>query len=466
MDTVRHSRNALSAPRSFRQELAPLVVGALLVITFLVFTLQSRGVLLFLLAVAFGCMGLLCIIRPVIGMLGVAICAAVVRVSVGTGTDSALVASLVVATGLVGAWILHNMLQHKRLLYLPWWIVVPALTLSAFTCFSLLWGRLTLDPRIVYPTNFIRVQIAAAALVIISVALLFVGADLLRSRDLRRAMVAVLIVIGFIDLPFRFMRNDLSLVNTGGIFGIWFVALCWANALGNRQLHNALRVVLGIGALGWLAMAATVEGDWVSGWLPPLIALFAVTLVVRPRLGVVLALAGIIVGAAYYSVFYNVLVTQQEQQGSLGGEFGRLELWQRNLSAIEGHVLFGTGPAGYALYYVTFFPSQAMSTHSNFVDTLAQFGVGGLLSFLALLVSIWVIARQAFARLVSSEDRAICAAVVGGVPAVAFSLWLGDWLIPFVYNQTIAGFDHAVYSWLMFATVCGLWAQSREPSDA
>jgi hypothetical protein len=34
-------------------------------------------------------------------------------------------------------------------------------------------------------------------------------------------------------------------------------------------------------------------------------------------------------------------------------------------------------------------------------------------------------------------------------------------LIPFVYNQTIAGFDHAVYSWLMLAMLCGLIAQVR-----
>jgi hypothetical protein len=36
-------------------------------------------------------------------------------------------------------------------------------------------------------------------------------------------------------------------------------------------------------------------------------------------------------------------------------------------------------------------------------------------------------------------------------------------VIPFVYNQTIAGFDHSVYTWLMFAVLCGLWAQLRNP---
>jgi hypothetical protein len=29
----------------------------------------------------------------------------------------------------------------------------------------------------------------------------------------------------------------------------------------------------------------------------------------------------------------------------------------------------------------------------------------------------------------------------------------GDWLFPFAYTQTIAGFDYAVYSWLFMGVV-------------
>ncbi|RIK42918.1 MAG: hypothetical protein DCC58_10360 [Chloroflexi bacterium] len=453
------------SPRSFRRDLAPLALGGVAVIALLVYVLQSRGILLLLLAAAVGALGLLCIIRPAVGLAGVAICAALVRVKIGTGTDSPVVASLVAATGLLGAWFLHRALNRKRINLLPRFVALPAVGLIACTAFSMLWGRITLDPRVIYPHNFERVQIAAGALVIVSVGLLFVGADLFRSPAMRAGIAGLLVVIGFIDLPLRFAQRDLALINTAGIFGIWFVALCWANALENRRLPDALRVLLGIGALGWLTMAVTVEGDWVSGWLPPLIAFLGVTVALRPKLGAAMLLLAAVVGAAYYSVFYDVLITQQEAQGSLGGEFGRLELWQRNLSAISGHVLFGTGPAGYALYYVTFFPNQAMSTHSNFVDVLAQFGVGGLLSLIALLFAIWRLARQSLARATAPSDRAIAAVVVGGLPAVAFSLWLGDWLIPFVYNQTIAGFDHAVYSWLMFASACGLWVQTHHASQ-
>ena len=163
--------------------------------------------------------------------------------------------------------------------------------------------------------------------------------------------------------------------------------------------------------------------------------------------------------AAYYSVFYSMLVTQQESDGSLGGEFGRLQLWQRNLAVIDGRYYFGTGPAGYALYYVTFVPDQAMLTHSNYVDTLAQFGIPGVIGLLGLLGSLWISGIRALRRLTDERDRVACAVVLGGLPALGVAMWLGDWLIPFVYNQTIAGFDHSVYSWLMLAMLCGLIAQ-------
>jgi hypothetical protein len=65
--------------------------------------------------------------------------------------------------------------------------------------------------------------------------------------------------------------------------------------------------------------------------------------------------------------------------------------------------------------------------------------------------------------LTDGSDRATCGAVLGALPAVAQAMMLGDWVIPFVYNQTIAGFDHAAYTWLMFAILCGLWAQGRDP---
>ena len=451
----------LGSPRSIRRGLFPLAFLGLAAIGIVIYELQQRGIVLLLLLACIGAVGLLVVIRPAIGLAAVVMSAALVRLKIGTGTDSPLVASLVMALALVAAWFVHQALHRQPMNLLPRWVFAAGMLLAGATWFSLLWGRVTLDPRIVYPAYFIRVQLAAAALTSVSIGLLFVGADLLRGRQARSALTVAFLGIGFLALPFRVLAIGVPLLNSAGLFGIWFVSLCWAHALANRRLPDWTRVLLGLGAVSWLLMAVTVEGNWVSGWLPAFFALSVVTLIVRPRLGVALVITGIVAVAAYNSVFYSMLVSEQQQEGSLGGEFGRLELWRRNLAVIDGRYTFGTGPAGYALYYVTFVPDKAMSTHSNYVDTLAQYGFPGLIGLLGLLTSLWLAGARVYRRLSNDSDRAACAAVVGGIPAVAFALWLGDWLIPFVYNQTIAGFDHSVYSWLMLAMLCGIIAQQR-----
>ena len=452
---------------SVRQlSIPPIVIGGVLFITYTVLYLQLRQTLLPMMAVCGLCLSVLILIRPAIGLIAVIACAAVVRVTIGTGTDSVIVASLASACALVAGWTAHRTLHRRPLILLPRFVAIPGVLFIIFTIVSLMWGRITLDPRVNFYPAFLRVQIAAAALSIVSVGIVFVGADLLRDRSLRGALVGFYIAAGFLALPLRSfplgaIGEQLSFINTRGLFGLWFVALCSALgvARGNRPL--VVRLVLVSGAIGWIMMAFFREGSWVSGWLPTVLAMVITTLLARPKIGIPLLIAALIGVTAYYSVVYDTLITQQSAEGSLGGEFGRIELWQRNLQVIGPRVWLGTGPAGYALYYVTLVPNEAMSTHSNYVDVLAQNGVPGLLSLLGLLGGIGIMGVQTLRRVADETDRAICCAVLGGLPAVLVAIWFGDWLIPFVYNQTIAGFDHSVYSWLMFATLAGLYAQYR-----
>jgi hypothetical protein len=48
-------------------------------------------------------------------------------------------------------------------------------------------------------------------------------------------------------------------------------------------------------------------------------------------------------------------------------------------------------------------------------------------------------------------------------------MMLGDWILPFAYNQTITGFDSAIFAWLMMGGMIALHrltAQPREPHHA
>lgn len=426
----------------------------------------AKGLTITVLAIPALILAILVLLRPQLGLYAVVLCAGVVRVKAGTGTGSAIVASLGCAIILCLCWIAHHILHRRRLNYLPPQVVVPAFALMFFAGFSLLWGRATLDPRIDMPGTFLRVQIAALLLFFVSVGLLFVGGDLLRDRQARNWIMLAIVAIGFAALPFRALDINMPLFSVFGLFGVWFVALCWSHALVNDSLPPPLRWLLGLGAIGWLLVQLITQLDWTSGWMPPCIALVVVTIIARPRLGVPLLLLMVTTALAFQGVL-NALLLSEEEQGSLGGEFGRLELWIRNIEVLKDHLLFGTGPAGYALYYVALMPEKAMSTHNNYIDILAETGIFGILSFFALLIGLcwlgWRTRVEIYRSGGQPADRAACCAALGGLVAAIQAMALGDWVIPFVYNQTIAGFDHSVYTWLMLALLCGLWAQHRHP---
>lgn len=424
--------------------------------------LPARGSLLPAVGLLGLVLALLVLVRPDLGFYAIIFCAGVVRLKIGTGTGSALVPSLGAAVVLCVCWLVHQILHRRQVNFLPRAIAFPGLALIGFTLFSLLWGRVTLDPRIELPATFLRVQLAATSLFVVSIGLLFAGGDLLRDRRLRGWIVGGLIVVGFAALPFRAAGIPMPIFGVFGLFGLWFVVACWSQALANERLPVPLRVILGGGALGWLGVQFVTQRDWTSGWLPPLLALVLVTILLRPWLGWSIA-GAMAVFAVLFQQLVDDLIASEEAQGSLGGEFGRFELWARNLEILRDQLLFGTGPAGYALYYITLVPEQAMSTHNNYLDIVAETGVFGLLSFLALLGGLAWVGWRLLPHLTNGADRAICAAALGGLFAAIQAMTLGDWVIPFVYNQTIAGFDHAVYTWLMLAMICGLWAQRRYP---
>jgi len=48
------------------------------------------------------------------------------------------------------------------------------------------------------------------------------------------------------------------------------------------------------------------------------------------------------------------------------------------------------------------------------------------------------------------------AAALAGWAGCVLAMGLGDWMLPFVYTQGIAGFDYAVYSWVLLGGMAAL----------
>jgi O-antigen ligase len=165
---------------------------------------------------------------------------------------------------------------------------------------------------------------------------------------------------------------------------------------------------------------------------------------------VILIIAVVFVGinANYY------LGTVIEDESNTSGHT-RLAAWAVNWRVTGKHLLFGTGPAGYAAYYMSYFPKDAMATHSTYIDVLAQTGIIGL------FFCVWfffVLAWQGYKLCLRLKGRgdfseALANTALAGTVSCILSMGFGDWLLPFTYTQTIAGFDYVVYSWLFMGTI-------------
>src|SRR5690606_29292977 len=119
---------------------------------------------------------------------------------------------------------------------------------------------------------------------------------------------------------------------------------------------------------------------------------------------------------------------------------------------------------GYAVYNMTYHPQDARSTHNNLFDVLAQNGVIGIAVFgwlVAAFTYVGIRARRLLAGRRNFEEAFVLAAL-GGIFGAAVGMMLGDWVLPFAYNQTISGFDNALFTWFMLGCLVALYAVVRD----
>ena len=79
-----------------------------------------------------------------------------------------------------------------------------------------------------------------------------------------------------------------------------------------------------------------------------------------------------------------------------------------------------------------------------------------LLIFIWMLLTFLNLTNQA-RRMVKGRgtfSEAFVAATIGGGVAAMVAMMLGDWVLPFAYNQTITGFDNSSFTWLFLG--CGV----------
>jgi len=232
---------------------------------------------------------------------------------------------------------------------------------------------------------------------------------------------------------------------------MWTVIPAYGLLIAQPKLRWYWRVLLLIIIAVTLYQTAVVNADWISGWAPTIVALFAATFLRSKKAFLVLLVIGAITVYSGQGFF-----TQVADDNINDGSLERLSLWEQNWRVVRAHWLLGTGPAGYALYYMTYYRDDARSTHNNYMDILAQFGFSGTVAWLWLaLTGIyegWRLTRRAPPGFL----RALAIIATAGWVGAQASMFFGDWVLPFAYNQGVGGYKYTVYTWLFLGTLISI----------
>lgn len=377
------------------------------------------------------------------------IAAAFVPITLPTGTQSRIVDSLLLSVIFVGVWMFRQLTLEKRIKLIPSPVNKPIVLFSIITIVSLIWSNFFRDHSVTFWKTFPLVQIAAAVVLIMLPMTLLMVANLVERVKTLKLMASIMLIAGVVGIVQRVSLSWLP-VNTYGLFAMWVIAISIGLAIFHRGLSLLLRILLIGLAMSWVFLGLVRSSAWLAGWVPGLVAIGVLCFLRSKYLFILLVILLTVLFVVNSALVEEAI--ELETQTSLET---RIAAWKKNWTITKEHLLFGTGPAGYAAYYMSYFPGQATATHSNYIDILAQIGVIGFVTVIWMIGAIFYVSLKMYRKIRGRGDfiEGLGNAVIAGFIGSTFMMGFGDWLFPFAYTQTIAGYDHAIYSWLFIGCI-------------
>ncbi len=392
--------------------------------------------------------------RPEYGPILILIAGLYIPISLPTGTESRLVDSFLLTLFFVGNWIFKMVVVDKKVTLAPTPSNKPLLWFAVVVFFSIIWSALLRDP-LANPDNlskkFVFVQFASALTMVMLPGAFLLVANHIHEVKWLKLMVILMVAGGAIGIVYRLGVLPIYLVNDSGLFTLWVVSISVGLIYFNNNLSWKWKAVLAVIAAGWLYFRFVLQISWLAGWLPSVVAVALLTIMRSKKLFITVTLAVVLYLAKDANYYFGTVVgNETDESGN-----SRVAAWEANWTVTGKHLIFGTGPAGYAVYYMSYFPDHAMATHNNIIDILAQTGVVGLSLVLWFFGGIIWQGYKLCLRLRGRRDFVEALANIGFAGAVGCLVMMvfGDWLFPFTYTQTIAGFDYVVYSWLFMGVI-------------
>jgi hypothetical protein len=388
---------------------------------------------------------------PQLGVLGIIAGGMLVKFELGTSTSTSINLAVILLPLSMGVWFFDRFIRQKDIHFVPSRTNPPLIALAITSVLAFGIGQLT---WFYYARQApLMSQLGALALFLLSAGAYVYTANVIDSIKWLKRMTWFFVLLGMIFVIARVnpvlgrtLEDVLPSGATGSVFWIWILAIPYSQFLFNKDLKIIGKSVL-LGLIAATLFVAVYLGyGWKSGWIPPVVAMGAITWFRFRRLRYLLAFGGVVV---------VWLIASDLIQSDQYSYITRLEAWKILLNEIiRVNPVFGLGPANYR-FYTPLFPIMGywveFNSHNNYIDIIAQIGVLGLLALIWFAWEVWRLGWGLMKKSLDGFSTAYVVGAIGGLVGMLVAGMFGDWVIPFVYNVGLNGFRASVLGWIFLA---------------
>lgn len=410
----------------------------------------------------------------ILGLIILPFAAMMVPFAIGTGTGTGVNAVVLLLILLIGLWLLDMITRSRQIRLLSYRPVLASLALGVIAVVAFGFGQLPWFPT---PSAPLTAQVGGLLIFLLSIGAFLVTAHQIKSIKELEWLTLAFLGVGFLFFGFRLFPSLMPTVVRifvrqgvlGATFYIWLVAIAFSQAVFNRKLSPFWRIAAGVLVL--MVFYVNMRGEnryWISGWFPPMVTLIAIIVLARPDLGLFAVVGGFLVLVGNTNIVDTILNEGDNTYSTVT----RLEAWRIMAEMIKVNPIFGLGMANY-YWYTPLFPilgyKISFNSHNNYIDIVAQAGLIGLLCFLWLLAELWRLGWRMRSLVPEGFPNAYVMGALGGLVGTFVAGFLGDWVIPFVYNVGMEGLRASFFVWIFLGglvALANLCAIGSAPSEA
>jgi O-antigen ligase len=404
-----------------------------------------------------------------IGLIAIIPVSFLLKLELGTGTNVPLNAAILMTAGLLGLWIFRMIVIDRSVFLFRTKVNKSALLFILATTMSLIFGNADWFIWAEYKAS-LPAQIGGWMLYTIPIGILLFTGNCLKNQQSLKRMVYLFLILGGIIILSRVPASTYQPIlkyfvhsSQGAMLWLWLAALAVGQLLFNQSMAWKWRILLIILVASLLATNWMYgRKEWVSGWLPPLVAMFVIIWLRSWKMGILLTTTSGLAILLNYSLLNSEVMTDA-QQYSTYSRFATLPIM---FELFKASPLFGLGPANYHFYtplYSLLGWQVQFNSHNNYVDILVQTGIVGMVIFMWLVIEIAKLTWRLRALTQDGFLSGYLAAAMGGLVGMLFSGLLGDWFLPFLYNIGIPGFRASIFAWIFLGGVIAIERFLNQP---